>query len=253
MRFSRIQSRVSSSGACFRTTSSKVCLASSIIAHSSPSPVSIPADSNSAGSTWRSVLPSSGSPSESASRLAGSMVSTATRRPRAAIPAAIAAEVVVFPTPPDPAQMHTRLPSSSSATPAISALDLLGERLDLLHADLGLEQEGQGRDRRGTQLLEPGELLALDSRPAALAHRGAASGAHRAVVLHRIEAFDLLGSEALGVQAVHVDPVHGHADLVAELGLQVRGLVHRHLLWQRDDCRPGVVVVADEPVERLGL
>ena len=36
--------------------------------------------------------------------------------PRAAIPSAIAAEVVVLPTPPEPAQTHTRLPSSSSAT-----------------------------------------------------------------------------------------------------------------------------------------
>ncbi len=119
MRLLRIRSRVSSSGACSRTTSSNVCFASSIIAQSSPPLVSIPAASNRAGSTWRSVFPSSGSPSESASRFAGSIVSTATRFPRAAIPAAIAAEVVVFPTPPEPAQTQIRLPSSRSATPAI--------------------------------------------------------------------------------------------------------------------------------------
>src|SRR4051794_23082470 len=89
-------------------TSSNVRLASSIIAQSSPSSASF--------STLRGSFPSSSRPSELARRLAGSIVTTATLRPRAAIPSAIAADVVVLPTPPDPAQMQTRLPSSISAT-----------------------------------------------------------------------------------------------------------------------------------------
>ena len=79
-----------------------------------------PARSNSAGSTRLASLPSSFSPSESASRLAGSIVSTQTFRPRAAIPVAIAAEVVVLPTPPEPAQMQMSLPSRISPTAGIS-------------------------------------------------------------------------------------------------------------------------------------
>jgi len=39
------------------------------------------------------------------------MVSTATRIPREASPMAVAAAVVVFPTPPEPAQITIRLPS----------------------------------------------------------------------------------------------------------------------------------------------
>ena len=110
---------VSSSGAWRATSSSKVALASSIIAHSSPS-ISIPCASNSFGSTRLASLPSSFRPSESARRLAGSIVSTQTFSPRAAIPVAIAAEVVVLPTPPEPAQMQMPLPSRMSPTAGIS-------------------------------------------------------------------------------------------------------------------------------------
>ena len=49
---------------------------------------------------------------------AGSIVTTATLRPRAAIPSAIAAEAVVLPTPPEPAQMQTCLRSSQSSITA---------------------------------------------------------------------------------------------------------------------------------------
>src|ERR671931_2694852 len=157
-----IRSRVSSSGACRRTSSSKVAFASSIIAHSSPPSASTPASLNSAGSTWRSSFPSSGSPSESARRLAGSIVRTATFLPRAAIPAAIAAELVVFPTPPEPAQMQTRLRSSSSATPAISpSVHGLGQLADRLDVELGRKDERERSHGRGDQLHEAGELLAL--------------------------------------------------------------------------------------------
>ena len=80
MRLDSTASRVRSSGACVSTRSSNVRLASSIIAHSSP----VQVDASAPG---RSSLPSSDSPSELASRLAGSIVSTATFRPRAACPA----------------------------------------------------------------------------------------------------------------------------------------------------------------------
>ena len=109
MRFESTASRVRSSGACHSTSSSKVRFGSSIIAHSSPSTSAF---------TSRSSLPSSGRPSEFASRLAGSIVSTATFLPRAAMPRAMAAEVVVLPTPPEPAQMQTSLRSSQSAITA---------------------------------------------------------------------------------------------------------------------------------------
>jgi hypothetical protein len=100
--------------------------------------------------------------------LAGSIVSTATFFPREAIPAAIAAEIVVLPTPPEPAQMHTSLPRSVWATPEVLTTtlqfalgpaskfptrshlcrasrshDLRGEPLDPGHPELGLEHERQ--------------------------------------------------------------------------------------------------------------
>ena len=113
-----MRSRVSASGACLRTSSSKVAFASSIIAQSSPF-ISTPQGSKSCGSTIFGVFPSSSRPSESARRLAGSIVSTHTFWPRAARPAARAAEVVVLPTPPDPAQMQIPRPSTMSVIVAI--------------------------------------------------------------------------------------------------------------------------------------
>ena len=65
--------------------SSNVAFASSIIAHSSPR-ISTPWPASSSGSTRRGSLPSSSRPSESASRRAGSIVTTATRWPAAARP-----------------------------------------------------------------------------------------------------------------------------------------------------------------------
>src|SRR5919108_1365180 len=248
MRLSRIRSRVSSSGACRRTSSSKVAFASSIIAHSSPPSVSTPASLNSAGSTWRSSFPSSGRPSESARRLAGSIVSTETFLPRAAIPAAIAAEVVVLPTPPEPAQMHTRLPSSSSATPAISfprgcgrsfgsprspALARLGRQLpDLVDPELGLEDEGNRPHRGADELHEAGELLSLHGGAAALAERREARRAERAIGVAG-DGLDPLGlglREALRVEPVHVHPIDRDTDLLRQGLLERRALVHRHLL-----------------------
>ena len=85
---------------------SNVRLASSIIAHSSPS---------TSQSTRVGSLESSLSPSALASRRAGSIVTTATFSPRSASPSATAAAVVVLPTPPEPAQMTIRFPSSSGS------------------------------------------------------------------------------------------------------------------------------------------
>ena len=55
------------------------------------------------------------------------------------------------------------------------------------------------------------------------------------------------------VEAVHVDAVDGDADLVAQVVLQRRGLVDRHLLGQGDDRRAGVLLVGDQAVELLRL
>ncbi len=109
MRLASTSSRVASSGASRSMSESNVRLESSISAHSSPS-ISPP---KRAGSTRRGSLPSSSSPSESASRLAGSMVTTATFSPRSAMPMAMAAAVVVLPTPPEPAHTTIRRPSRS--------------------------------------------------------------------------------------------------------------------------------------------
>ena len=114
-------------------------LGSSIIAHSSPF-ISTPARRS--GSTRRGSLSSCSSPSAFASRLAGSIVTTATLSPRAAIPTAIAAEVVVLPTPPAPTQMQMRSPSSSCGL-ARSSRELLRQQLQLRELELRREQVGQ--------------------------------------------------------------------------------------------------------------
>ena len=87
-------------------------------------------------------MPSSGRPSELARRLAGSIVSTQTFSPCAAMPIAIAADVVVLPTPPEPAQMQISLPSSRSPTFAASA-EPLRQLLDGIHVELRAEEERQ--------------------------------------------------------------------------------------------------------------
>ena len=134
--------------------------ASSIIAHSSPF-ISMPASAKRSGSTRRSSLPSSGRPSELASRFAGSIVSTATFLPRRRHPSAIAAEVVVLPTPPEPAQMQIALALEQLAdVAAIRPIAPVASSVDRVHVELGLEQERQ-LDRRLAGLLEALELLAL--------------------------------------------------------------------------------------------
>ena len=83
---------------------------SSIIACSSPG-------TSGASGTRCGVLPRSLMPSAWASRLAGSMVSTTTVRPYSAARNAIAAAVVVLPTPPAPQHTTTRLEVSARIAP----------------------------------------------------------------------------------------------------------------------------------------
>src|SRR4051812_15293933 len=75
---------------------------SSIIACSSP------VTSGASGTRW-GVLPRLSMPSACASRFAGSIVSTTTVRPYSAARSAMAAAVVVLPTPPAPQHTTTRL------------------------------------------------------------------------------------------------------------------------------------------------
>src|SRR3954469_3213885 len=115
MRLANTSSRVRSSGASRSISASNVRLASSIIAHSSPRTARPSADSRS-GAIRTGSFPSVSRPSELASRRAGSIVTTATRRPRSASPRATAAAVVVLPTPPEPAQITIRRPASIGST-----------------------------------------------------------------------------------------------------------------------------------------
>src|SRR4051794_39987218 len=196
MRLLKTASRVFSSEACRSITSSQVRLASSIIAQSSPR-ISRPASAKRSGSTWRSSLPSSGSPSEFASLLAGSIVSTATFSPCAAMPIAMAALVVVLPTPPAPAQMQMRLLLRRSAmlmaarwtedsaqwagllSSVLCALStrsqlppqLIRQPLKLLQPQLRLEQIRQ-RHRFRHFFLQPPQLRPLTLRPPLLRERG---------------------------------------------------------------------------------
>src|SRR5579864_1264162 len=86
-------------GAYLRTRASNVLLTSSISAHSSP---------DQSPSMRVGVSASVSSPRASASRLAGSMVTTTARRPWRAPSKASTAAVVVLPTPPDPQHTITR-------------------------------------------------------------------------------------------------------------------------------------------------
>ena len=113
MWFASTSSRACSFGASLPISSSKVSFGSSIIAHSSPRRLvyrrtrgriggAIPATVRPARSIWRGSPPSSAKPSAVARRRAGSIVMTTTLCPAAARPSAIAAEIVVLPTPPAP-------------------------------------------------------------------------------------------------------------------------------------------------------
>ena len=155
-------------GGVLRTSSSKVAFASGIIAHSSPS-IS-PALSNSAGSTGAARCRSS-SLRESAKRLAGSIVSTATFWPREASPAQGGRVGGLADAPgagadADPAvaedvgDVRHQRTASSRQRPR--------ELLQGGHVQLRLEDEGQRPDRHADAALQPLKLRALGTRPALL-------------------------------------------------------------------------------------
>ncbi len=94
---------------------------SNIAAQSSPRG-SMPAAANAASGTRTSVLPKRSRPSAPARRRAGSTVSTSTFPPRwvAAI-VAMAAAVVVLPTPPDPQAMTISRDASNASIDSTSS------------------------------------------------------------------------------------------------------------------------------------
>src|ERR1700712_3515997 len=128
---------------------------SSIIANSCPSPAPL---------TSRGVLSSSVRPIDCASRRAGSMVSTTVRRPACAPIRAMAAAVVVLPTPPLPQVTTTRVfGSRTSAAMASSAPvapeEARGEVLEFTQLD-GRVQVRQ-LDAREVQLVQAVGVLGL--------------------------------------------------------------------------------------------
>ena len=124
-----------------------------------------------------------------------------------------------------------------------------------LDAQFGLEEEGQGLDRRLDPAPQAGQLGALRAGAAVLGDGGAGGGAHAPVLAvgELGESLGLLFGEALRVEPVEVDAVDGDADLGAQLALQRGGLVDRHLLGQGDDRGAGVLLVGDQAVELLRL
>ena len=204
-------------------------------------------------------LPSSGRPSESASRLR-----RVDRQHRDLLPArrhpggdrrrgrrlADAARARADADPLAGEQLGDRRPSG----------DLRPEGADLLDAELGLEEEGQGRDRRLVRApRRRASCSRWSRRPAALAERGAAGGADRRRRRARrrgagSRALGLLLGEALGVERRCRRCGRRDADLARSRSCSSdRGLVDRHLLRQGDDDDAGAPSVADERVERLGL
>ena len=159
------------------TSPSNVVAESSIKAHSSPGP--------STSSCTGSLVNPPGTPNASASRLAGSMVTTTQRRAVGVLPAVpSAAAVVVLPTPPDPQQTTTSavaIRSSSSLTAAPR-----GRRQGLL-IDFAVESPPPRSDRQADlrQIERLGEPLAtpVDEVPrralrnSAAARSGESSGA----------------------------------------------------------------------------
>ena len=241
MRLPSTASRVASSGACHSISSSKVRLASSIMAHSSP---------GTSTSTRRSSLPSSGRPSALARRRAGSIVSTATFLPRAAMPSAMAAEVVVLPTPPEPAQMQTSLRSSQVSITARAPTGATAAHLG--RPQVGLEEEGEAHHRRPALAAKALDLVALLARPPVLGQGGGAAGAAsggREVAVQGGQLPRLLGLEAVGQDAVDDGGVDVHAHVLFQAGAQVDRLVHRHLLGQRHRDHAGGARVGDEVVD----
>ena len=175
-------------------------LASSIIAHSSPR-TSMPWPARRVGvDEVRLVAELVDARARWPAGAAGSMVTTATRAPSAARPIASAAEVVVLPTPPEPAQMTTRLPARRALTARAPA------------SRARARAAASSRRRRRTAASRPGRArrrrrrrsCARCARARAWAWRAArTSGPSGAASSAR----DVGGAEALGQHAVADDEV----------------------------------------------
>ena len=237
--------------AAFATTrSSKVLLVSSISAQSSPgqSPsmrVGVP------------VRPSR--PSASASRLAGSIVTTTARRPARAASSARTAAVVVLPTPPEP--QHTRMRRSvhelaeqsgsplapghtTSGSASTSAMSRSASCVELGRTDLGGEHVGQPDLGQG-QLRRPAGRSAPPGGPCGRSgrrRRRPAPSPRRAAARCRAASAAARGSALeprhLVVVAVDDDRPEAHADLVLEAEGGVDQLVHRRLLRKGHQHHP---------------
>src|SRR5205807_4835097 len=212
-----------------------------------------PAASKASSGTRLGLLARASRPRASASRLAGSMVTTQVWRPRRAPSMAMAADTVVLPTPPGPAQMticpsraDSRLTTDSRL--AHGVFDRVGEQVQLLASEAFAEEEGQVDDRRRPpepldQLLP---VLLLDG-PAVAVERAAgeqrlgpligqgrgtlgpgpqASGGLQPV--ERSVDGGVLGKRR--VEHVHVDAVDVHADPLFQEPGGLEGLLHRGLL-----------------------
>src|SRR3954451_1817464 len=151
-------------GAYLNTSESKVLFVSSINAHSSP---------DQSPSMRVGVSASVSSPNASASRLAGSIVTTTARRPCRAPSMASTAAVVVLPTPPDP--QHTMIRRVRVNGASVTMLQRsrcclqrtdgrrqrVAQRVDLRGAQLGTEQIRQSQLREIQAVGQSTELLLL--------------------------------------------------------------------------------------------
>ena len=128
-----------------------------------------------------------------------------------------------------------------------------------------------GRNRNGsstTRWREPftrvGQLLPVSRRPPVLGHgrpqRGSPQGGDRLGAVSALLAVEqvleerrLVVGEQVGVDAVHEDPLQLHTQLLAQRALQVKRLVHRHLLRPRDGADGGQLGVGDQSVDVVRL
>ena len=187
----RICSRVSASGAWRRMRSSQLCLVSSMAAHSSPLGwAAAPANTSSGMRTSSFPIPLS--PSASASRRAGSTVSTRTRPPCSTTAVAASdAAVVVLPTPPGPAgdddvlgveQLSDRLGAPvvgrrrhrPSSSPSEWATWRVVRAPKLRHEEVGQQQHRHAVGEPRLQALQVGRPGAPhgDGEPGRLEHGG---------------------------------------------------------------------------------
>src|SRR2546427_4607233 len=250
------------------TRSSNVVLVWSIMA--SRGAGGSPAASKASSGTRLGLLARACRPRASASRLAGSMVTTQVWRPRRAPSMAMAADTVVLPTPPGPAQMticpsraDSRLTTGSRL--AHGVFDGVGEKVQLLAGEAFPEEEGQVDhrrrpvetvDQRLPVLLLYGPTVAVELA-AGEQCLGALGGQGRGVPgpgpeppgclqpAERSVDRGILGKRR--VEHVHVEAVDVHADSLLQQPGGLEGLLHRGLLGQGDEV-DGHLVGIVQPV-----